>query len=109
MCNKNKEAKSTRLQKIFEQVENDVKFYNEFDTFNEYDMYLLNKYGTNYDMIVRPYIENFKSNFYLGKNKIVCVDCSINDLIDLERQGLILIIKASELYTDIHQIFVLEK
>ena len=71
MCNKKKEDKSTRLQKIFEQVENEVKFYNEFDTFNEYDKYLLNEYGTNYAMLVHPYIEKFKSNFYLGKNKIV--------------------------------------
>lgn len=109
MFNKNKEDKSTRLQKIFEQAENDVKFYNEFDTFNEYDKYLLNKYGATYGTLVRPYIEYFKSEFYLGKNKIVCVECSINDLIDLERQGLILIIKASEVFNDIHKILVLEK
>ena len=107
MCNKKKEDKSTRLQKIFEQAENEVKFYNEFDTFNEYDKYLLDKYGTNYCSLVSSHIEDFKSNFYLGKNKIVYVECSISDLIDLERQGLILIIKASEFYTNIHQILVL--
>lgn len=109
MFNKNKEDKTTRLQKIFEQAEKQVKFYNGFDNFNDYDNYLLNYYGTTYGMLVSKHIENFKSEFYLGKNKIVCVQCSINDLIELERQGLILIIKAGESVNNIHQILVLEK